>query len=128
MLENKSKIILLIGLVTGALAVIFGAFGAHLFQEALMNAKITETFKTAVLYHFIHAIMITLAGIIYQQKPSGLVWISSILFFSGILLFSGSLYFYCLVKGVTPGLVTPAGGLCFILGWIILAWSILKKG
>lgn len=54
-------------------------------------------------------------------------------FVLGILLFSGSLYAMTALKangqaglgGV--GIITPIGGLLFILGWIMLIAGILKK-
>ncbi|RMD96402.1 MAG: DUF423 domain-containing protein, partial [Deltaproteobacteria bacterium] len=44
-------------------------------------------------------------------------------FVAGMLLFSGSLYALVLsgIRGL--GAITPLGGLCFIVGWFLLAWS-----
>jgi uncharacterized membrane protein YgdD (TMEM256/DUF423 family) len=42
------------------------------------------------------------------------------------LLFSGSLYLLALGGPRWVGAVTPLGGLCFIVGWLALAWSALR--
>jgi uncharacterized membrane protein YgdD (TMEM256/DUF423 family) len=43
------------------------------------------------------------------------------LFVIGILLFSGSLYLLALTGNRSLGMVTPFGGLAFIIGWGSLA-------
>ena len=42
-------------------------------------------------------------------------------FIAGILLFSGSLYALSLTGERPFPFMTPAGGICFILGWLTLA-------
>jgi uncharacterized membrane protein YgdD (TMEM256/DUF423 family) len=45
-----------------------------------------------------------------------------------ILLFSGSLYLLAATGVRTLGAVTPLGGLCFIAGWLLLAWALARDG
>jgi uncharacterized membrane protein YgdD (TMEM256/DUF423 family) len=103
----------------GALAVGIGAFGAHGLKAILEESGRTETFETAVKYHFYHALGLFLTGILAIVKPEwkgyGFAAISMML---GILIFSGSLYILAL-SGVTwLGAITPLGGVAFILGWL----------
>jgi uncharacterized membrane protein YgdD (TMEM256/DUF423 family) len=44
-------------------------------------------------------------------------------FLVGIVLFSGSLYFLALTGIRGFGIVTPFGGLAFLIGWGALAWA-----
>jgi uncharacterized membrane protein YgdD (TMEM256/DUF423 family) len=45
---------------------------------------------------------------------------------TGILLFSGSLYALAFDGPRFFGPITPLGGLCFMVGWFTLAYSLLK--
>jgi len=112
-----------ISFIMGALAVIFGAFGAHMLAEHL-STKQLGSFKTGVLYHFIHVLAAVLVLILSKNGSSKRLLISAILFLIGILLFSGSLYLLATREliGLTYykllGPLTPIGGLIFIFAWI----------
>ncbi len=45
----------------------------------------------------------------------------------GILIFSGSLYILAITEIRILGAITPIGGVSFILGWLILAWTYIKN-
>ena len=49
-------------------------------------------------------------------------------FVLGILGFSGSIYAMVLLGSKGLGLITPAGGLCFMLGWAALMWVGCRLG
>jgi uncharacterized membrane protein YgdD (TMEM256/DUF423 family) len=99
------------------LAVLLGAFGAHALRSTLETRGTLQTWHTAVLYHFVHAIVL-LALALYSTGNRGAWW----LLFTGIILFSGSLYLIALINLPWLGPVTPLGGLCFLAGW---AWLII---
>lgn len=99
----------------GMLGVVHGAFGAHGLKAALAaTPNGMETWKTAVLYHLIHAVMMYLVA---TTRGSLRAWW---LFGGGILLFSGSLYCLALWQWRWLGPVTPLGGVLFIAGWATL--------
>ena len=52
---NKKHII--ISAVMGALGVAFGAFGAHGLKN-ILTPELIETYKTGILYHLIHAVVL----------------------------------------------------------------------
>lgn len=109
-----------------ALAVILGAFGAHILKEKLTE-DLFQIFQTGVTYHFYHAIGLLILSIIAYHLPetSFLRW-SGWLMLAGIIIFSGSLYLLS-VSGIRwLGAITPIGGLCFILAWIFLALAVIK--
>ena len=101
---------------SGALAVAFGAFGAHALKGRV-SAEDLETWKTASMYHFIH----TLAILFNSSKVSNRIPLSNKLLFSGMVVFSGSLYTLVLTSQKKLGAVTPIGGVLMIGGWIALA-------
>lgn len=113
-----------IGAVLGALAVGIGAFGAHSLAGILAEYGRTETFETAVKYHFYHTLAIVLVGVLKIQFPDNKkLNISGFFFLAGIIIFSGSLYVMSLTGITWLGAITPIGGLAFILGWVYLFLS-----
>lgn len=113
--------ILKTGIFLCGLSVIIGAFGAHSLEN-IIGDKI-ETFKTAVQYQIFHAIGLILVGLIAKTFSLELNTVAY-LFFSGIILFSGSLYLISIYKYSFLGIITPIGGLCFIIGWAILFFKL----
>ena len=98
------------------LAVALGAFGAHALRATLQTHDTTEIWKTAVLYHFLHALALVALGAFPATNK-----LSPILLIVGIVLFSGSLYLLALTNIRWLGAITPIGGLCFLAGWLWLA-------
>ena len=111
-----------------ALSVGMGAFGAH-GLKARLDAYHLDIYRTAVLYHFLHALgMLIVAtlprtGTLSAESANSVCWLLA----AGILIFSGSLYLLA-VTGVTVlGAITPFGGVAFILGWLLLAWKLVRR-
>ena len=124
---DSSRVFLILGALNAALAVGFGAFGAH-----ALKARLTETdldiFQTACQYHFYHALGLLIIGLLVATHPgSGLVKISGWIMFAGIILFSGSLYALVLTQYRWLGAVTPLGGTAFIIAWICLLTGVIKS-
>lgn len=122
------KNILVITGISGALAVGLGAFGAHGLEPLLIQNGRLDTFETAVSYHFYHTLGLLGLGILALIKPD---WKGLSLaawgMFLGVLIFSGSLYILCLTGITWLGAITPIGGVGFILGWLALAYAVLKN-
>ena len=119
------KSFLKIATMLGALAVILGAFGAHALKQ-LVSENAVITFETGVRYQFYHVFALLTTGILYKDFSNKWMNYAGNLFITGIVLFSGSLYvltfFVALVRPALNwiGIITPFGGLAFILGWIFL--------
>ncbi len=121
------KIAFAFAALSGASGVLLGAFGAHGLRETL-EARLMQTFETAVQYQMIHSLALLLVAILYNQIGRSLALEISILaFMTGIILFSGSLYGLVLTEIRWLGPVTPLGGLCFIVGWLALFAGSLQK-
>jgi uncharacterized membrane protein YgdD (TMEM256/DUF423 family) len=114
--------------ILGALAVIFGAFGAHALEELLTEYNRIATFETAVKYHFYHALAILFVGVLMATwQENKFLKYSAHFFLSGIVVFSGSLYVLSLTNLTWLGAITPIGGLAFILGWVLLFVGVGEK-
>jgi uncharacterized membrane protein YgdD (TMEM256/DUF423 family) len=117
---------LLIAAINGALAVAFGAFGAHGLQGRI-DAHAIEIFETGARYHMYHALAIGLAALALRSGAAPMpASVAAGFFLAGIFLFSGSLYLLALTGVRSLGFVTPFGGLAFLVGWIALAWAATK--
>ena len=124
-----SKKTLITASVFGALAVAFGAFGAHGLKNLIAPDALTIWAK-GVEYQFYHTFALLFVSQLTESKWTRLAYG----FFSfGILLFSGSLYLLA-TRTITDisfvniiGPVTPVGGLLLIIGWILLLFSAIKS-
>ena len=109
-----------LGALSAALAVACGAFGAHALRMRLDAAQL-DIWKTAVLYHALHALALILFGLFRGRFAA--TDVAGWAFLAGTLLFSGSLYLLATTGQRWLGAVTPLGGVAFLLGWLILAWQ-----
>lgn len=120
------------GALFGAMAVILGAFGAHGLKQ-IVAAETVQVFQTGVQYQVYHALALLGVGIIYEKYTNRLVHWAGVFFIAGIILFSGSLYAITAFRATETvgtkgiGIITPFGGLFFIIGWILLFLGIMKK-
>jgi len=120
-----AKLFLSLGALTAALGVALGAFGAHALK-ARLSADMLAVWQTAVQYHLWHALGLVAIGLLAQHLPASVpVRVAGWLMLVGIVLFSGSLYALALSGTRWLGAITPFGGACFILGWLVLAVALL---
>ncbi len=116
------------GAVNAAIAVAFGAFGAHALKEKLSEHYLA-IWETAVQYQMFHALALLAVGILMSPSLFGSVtqlsW-AGYLILAGIIIFSGSLYVLSLTGIGILGAITPIGGVAFIAGWIMLIVAAVK--
>lgn len=115
---NDKKLWIIISAVSGFTTVAIGAFGAHGLREKL-SAEMLEVYKTGVLYQFIHTIVLLILALTDFIKTKT----ASIFFLIGIILFSFSLCIYSTSGIKFFAMITPVGGVCFLLGWL---WLIVE--
>jgi len=122
-----AKLFLALGSINALLVVLIGAFGAH-GLKARLTVENMAVFQTGVQYHFYHAVGLILLGLIALQIPISpyLRW-SGWLMLVGIILFSGSLYTLSITNIRWLGMITPFGGLAFIIAWLLLTIGIMKS-
>lgn len=126
-LKSMKEAVLIIGGIYGALAVIFGAFGAHGLKKFLTQEQL-KSFETGVKYQMYHALLLILSGVIFpfigfSQNLMGWFLILGVFFFSfsiyGLVLSSSRDR-----KMAFLGPVTPLGGLLLVMGWILFTINV----
>ena len=126
------KNIIAIAAISGMIAVIMGAFGAHALKEVLTETQLSS-YKTGNNYQFYHTLLLIVIGILYKFGPSKLLKNAAWACIIGILFFSGSLYLLSCreLLGIEStkilGPITPIGGLFFTVSWLLLAWNYIIK-
>lgn len=112
---------LVAGALFGLLAVMAGAFGAHGLRQ-MVSERALDVFQTAVTYQMYHALALVLVAVLAGFGLSRrLLGIAAGFYLAGILMFSGSLYLLVFTGYHWLGPVTPMGGVCFMIGWGLLA-------
>jgi len=123
---NKStKKFAFYGAILMALAVGFGAFGAHGLKN-IVTKEMLVVFHTGVEYQFYHALGLFCVAFIAHFDNSKRVNIAGYSMLIGIILFSGSLYAMTFTGIKILGAITPIGGVAFIVAWVLLAVSLKK--
>jgi len=126
------KLFLGLGTFLAGLSVVLGAFGAHGLKK-LVGPDTVATYQTGVQYQMYHAFALLLVGILYERLQNSLLNYAGTFFIAGIVLFSGSLYLISSLKAMNKvipsglGIVTPIGGVLFIIAWVFLLIAVLKK-
>jgi uncharacterized membrane protein YgdD (TMEM256/DUF423 family) len=109
---------------SGGLGVVFGALGAHKLRPFLEANGRAGVWETAVQYHVVHAVALLALALFLRREPDPIVarrlGRAGDFLAAGVLLFSGSLYALALGAPRWLGPVTPLGGLCLILGWLLV--------
>lgn len=126
------KLFLTIGTILGGLSVALGAFGAHGLKK-IVSPETVATYQTGVQYQMYHALALLVIGVLSEKYLGSFINYAGFFFLAGVVLFSGSLYLIVSMHAMNRtvpagiGIITPIGGLFFILGWVLLLIGILKK-
>jgi uncharacterized membrane protein YgdD (TMEM256/DUF423 family) len=115
------------GAILLALSVVLGAFGAHGLKDRL-DAYSMDVYQKAVFYQFIHSLGILIVSLLprtgtFPDTSTGTI---CTFLLAGIVIFSGSLYLLAVTGNRMLGAITPVGGVCFIVGWVLLAWYLRR--
>lgn len=120
----------IIGALYGLLAVIFGAFGAHVLKKSFTSDQLIS-FETGVKYQMYHALLVLMLSFNFNLDTA-LEKNMMYCFVIGTFLFSFSIYGLCLsaskgkkLKFLGP--ITPVGGLFLVVGWGLLFYSFIKN-
>ncbi len=122
--SNTVNLIIAAGAFNAFIAVAAGAFAAHGLKD-ILNAEYLNTFNTAADYQMIHGIGLILIGILSKQNANRCNITAAAFMFIGIILFSGSLYLLTLTETGWLGIITPFGGICFLIAWLTLGFNYL---
>ena len=105
-----------------ALAVMFGAFGAHALKARLLPEQLAW-WHTSTEYFFYHALGLLALGILHKVWPQLPVKTSFVMMQLGIVLFCASLYAMSFGLPRSLGMITPIGGMLLIAAWLSLAYQ-----
>ncbi|MDR6960030.1 uncharacterized membrane protein YgdD (TMEM256/DUF423 family) [Pseudomonas brassicacearum] len=111
----------------GFTGVALGAFAAHGLKNRL-SADYLAIFHTGVTYQLVHALALFGVALLAAHIPGRIVTWAGISFVIGILLFSGSLYLLTLTGISKLGIITPFGGVAFLIGWLCLGLAAWRLG
>jgi uncharacterized membrane protein YgdD (TMEM256/DUF423 family) len=104
--------------ISGFLSVAFGAFAAH----GIADPQAKDWLKTGASYQFMHALAVFACAAL-MQLGARRARFAPAFFLAGTIFFCGSLYAMALGAPRWLGAVTPIGGVLFLIGWAVLAWS-----
>jgi uncharacterized membrane protein YgdD (TMEM256/DUF423 family) len=124
---SSERLFVVLGALSGFFAVAAGAFGAHALKTRLAPDMLA-VFDTAARYQLAHALALVGVAWAGDRWPDTTVRWAGWCFAAGTVLFSGSLYLLALTGVRGLGAVTPIGGIAFLLGWLLLAWSAWRGG
>ena len=131
----KAKLFLQFSILSIAISIILGAFGAHALKD-IFNDYSKEIWEKGILYQLTNSLGLLLIIILQNQNLLKRKTITLVLISLGIILFSGSLYGLSLSISFFQdqiwltslfGPITPIGGTLFITGWLDAFFSIIKK-
>lgn len=109
-----------------AAGVALGAFGAHGLRSRLAP-DLLEIYETSVRYHLVHGLAACVAALLVRTGLGRPAQAAGWLFVAGIAIFSGSLYLLALTGTRWLGAVTPIGGVTWLAGWLLLAWTAFAR-
>ena len=113
----------IIASLLGSLSVALGAFGAHALRGRIEESLLAN-YQTGVSYMFYHTLALFIVVCALGRWPASTLpgW-AGWLFVAGIVVFSGSLFVMAFTGQRWLGAITPIGGVAFIAGWLLLAWT-----
>ena len=119
-MNNSNTWIIICGFL-GFAGVVLGAFGAHGLKD-ILSVEMLETYKTGIFYHLVHTVVII--AIVFSSKTE--MYKSTFFFLIGIILFSFSLYLYAYSQIKLFAIITPFGGISFLIGWVLIIYEAVK--
>jgi uncharacterized membrane protein YgdD (TMEM256/DUF423 family) len=127
-----------VGAILSGTAVLCGAFAAHGLdtqfatryegktrmvagREIPLAEKFLGDFRTGAEYQMYHGLGLIALGLWQERRPSRAASVAGWCFLAGTVFFSGSLYILTLTGVTKWGMVTPIGGVFFLIGWAAFA-------
>lgn len=111
------------GAANAFLAVAAGAFGAHGLRSRV-SERMLEVFETGARYQMFHALGLLAVAWLASQRE-GVANAAGGAMLAGVVLFSGSLYAMALTGVTKLGMVTPLGGVGFLVGWVLFGRAVM---
>lgn len=123
----NSRSMMIFTAISGFVLVALGAFGAHILSGFLGEQEM-RWLHTGLQYQMLHTLAILGLVAVTQRRKSIWFYWSSVLLALGTVMFSGSLYGLALSPFNFWVFVTPIGGVCFLVGWLLMLVGALRMG
>jgi uncharacterized membrane protein YgdD (TMEM256/DUF423 family) len=120
------KFSLFTGSIISGLSIALGAFGAHAWKDYLREINRLDTFETAAQYQMYGGIILLILGVWQMQISNKFLKTAAYFILIGSIIFPGSLYLICITQNVFWGAVAPIGGLAYMTGLGLMAYSTIK--
>ena len=120
-MTQLQKICLALAGLAGFASVLAAAYASH----GLSDPQHQEWMRIGATYALDHALAV-FAAVFLASKGARVATAAAVLFLVGILLFCGSLWAVSLGAPKALTMATPVGGICFMAGWLALAWACLS--
>ena len=114
----------LAGTANAFLAVAAGAFGAHGLRSRV-SERMLAVFETGARYQMFHALGLLAVAWLASQR-AGVADAAGWSMLAGVVIFSGSLYVMALTGVTRLGMVTPLGGVGFLVGWVLFGRAVMS--
>jgi uncharacterized membrane protein YgdD (TMEM256/DUF423 family) len=115
------KTCLALAALAGFASVLAAAYATH----ALANPQASEWMRIGASCALEQGLAV-FAAVFVASHGGRQAMAAAVLFLVGILLFCGSLWAVALGAPKALAMATPVGGLCFMAGWLALAWACLS--
>ena len=126
-MNGKLRNWIIVGAMSAAISVVLGAAGSH-WLESVIDSDYTDTYSTAVRFHMLHSLGLIIGAVVIERMTLNFFLSSSLwLLLFGLAIFCGSLYFLSITKFGILGALAPIGGVSLILGWLSLAFGVLRS-
>ncbi len=122
---QPERLFAMIAALSAFLSVALGAFAAHGLKQRFSPDQIA-IFETGARYQMYHALALFVVVWGMGRWQSSAIVTAGWFFIVGTLLFSGSLYTLVLTGQRALGMITPMGGLCFLVGWALIVFAAWK--
>jgi uncharacterized membrane protein YgdD (TMEM256/DUF423 family) len=101
-----------------AIAVVLGAFGTHGLRGKI-GYDLLEIYQTGTYYLLVHSLGMMIYGLWFNllANTDKIKCWPALLFLVGSFIFTGSLYAITFTSIRSFGMITPIGGVLFILAW-----------
>jgi uncharacterized membrane protein YgdD (TMEM256/DUF423 family) len=116
----SARAALLFAALSGLMAVAMGAMGAHALK-ARLDAEALGWLDAAVRYQVWHALALIGVAAFLARRQDRRLGLAALAWMAGTVLFSGSLYALALTGFRPLAMITPFGGVAFLVGWAALA-------
>jgi uncharacterized membrane protein YgdD (TMEM256/DUF423 family) len=126
--EPEDRVWIAVAALSGAIAVIFGAFAAHGIDPSTAGGlRARGWLEIGSRYEMMHALAMLAVVTLAPRLHRGFAIAALVLFLAGGVLFPGALYALALDGPRWMGAVAPVGGLCFIVGWLSFALAAVRR-